>query len=50
MKVKKGVPGVQKFLTEIEAVEFAKDRVAEHWVVHCYGPTRNGWVVEWWVQ
>ena len=50
MKEKKEVPGVQTFLTKIEAMEFAKDRVEEMWVVHCYGPTTKGWVVDWWCQ
>ena len=50
VKEKMEVPGTRNFSTEIDAVEFAKDRVAEHWIVHCYGPTKSGWVVDWWVQ
>ena len=43
-------PGIKEFKTEHEAVEFAKERVAEHWVVHCYGPIKDWWVVDWWCQ
>ena len=48
-------PGEAEFLTEIEAVEFAKERVAEFWIVHCRGPVprrfnSDVWIVAWWCQ
>ena len=54
-------PGFKDFENEKEAIEFAKERVAEMWVTHYYPFNLNGkwvddkgefinWRVSWWCQ
>jgi len=43
-------PGTKKFKTAPEAVAFAKERVAEYWIVHCRPVGDGTWEVNWWCQ
>jgi hypothetical protein len=43
-------PGEVEFTTREVAMQFAKARVEENWIVHCYCPKGEKWVVSWWCQ
>lgn len=42
-------PGEKKFIFKVDAIEFARQRVVEYWVVHLR-PCKEGWIVVWWCQ
>lgn len=42
-------PGSATFAHMQDAMGFAKVRVEESWIVHCYYRASNAeWIVEWW--
>ena len=43
-------PGEVAFITRETAMEFAKARIEECWIVHCYHPEEDKWMVAWWCQ
>lgn len=43
-------PGEESFIARDTAMEFAKARIEENWIVHCYQPNEYKWMVAWWCQ